>query len=222
MTTPRTALNAADLKAEPEGPSVEQIEAAAKLIYASMRFAVAEEGRGVCDWVERGNSLMQDEARRTARAILAGRDCPATPPSPEAPGEALAARPLLEKVARLDSSAGTTVAEVRQLAGQAAAWLGENPPGQPVAIEPRGCPTPGACSCVEPTPPAPQAGEVALAGNWRSAESLQLAHESCRLFGTNNGDCPDSEICWLDMLPCFHYENRAIPLPAPQAGEVEA
>jgi hypothetical protein len=69
--------------------------------------------------------------------------------------------------------------------------------------------------------PVPQAGEVALAGDRRSAESLQLAHESCRLFGTNNGDCPDSEICWLDMLPCSHYENCAT-IPAPQAGEVEA
>ena len=84
----------------------------------------------------------------------------ATPPSPEAPGEALAARPLLEQVARLDDSVGITVAEVRQLAGQAAAWLRSNPPGQPVAIEPRGCPTPGACSCVGPTPPAPEPGEV--------------------------------------------------------------
>jgi hypothetical protein len=69
--------------------------------------------------------------------------------------------------------------------------------------------------------PATQAGEVALAGNRRSAESLQLAHESCRSLGTKNGDCPDDEICWLDMLPCSHYENCATP-PAPQAGEVEA
>jgi hypothetical protein len=65
------------------------------------------------------------------------------------------------------------------------------------------------------------AGEVALAGDRRSAESLQLAHESCRLLGTKNDDCPDSGICWLDTLPCSHYENCATP-PAPQAGEVEA
>ena len=68
--------------------------------------------------------------------------------------------------------------------------------------------------------PAPQAGEVALAGDRRLAESLQLAHASCRLFGTNNGDCPDSEICWLDSLPCSHYEN-CDTIPAPQDGEVE-
>jgi hypothetical protein len=64
-------------------PSEDRTEETAKLIYTSMRFAVAEEGRGSCDWVERGNSLMQDEARRTARAILAGPDCLATPPAPE-------------------------------------------------------------------------------------------------------------------------------------------
>jgi len=48
--------------------------------------------------------------------------------------------------------------DIRDLSGRAAAWLRDNPPGQPVAIEPRGCPTPGACSCVEPpAPPAPLA-----------------------------------------------------------------
>jgi hypothetical protein len=64
--------------------------------------------------------------------------------------------------------------------------------------------------------PAPQAGEVALAGDRRSAELLQLPHESCRLLGTKNGDCPDSETCWLDMLPCSHYENCATLAPDPQ------
>ncbi len=78
---------------------------------------------------------------------------------------AILARPLLEKVARLDS-VGITVAEVRQLARQVAEWLRSNPPGQPVAIEPRGCPTPGACSCVEPIPPAPEPGEVGELVGW--------------------------------------------------------
>jgi hypothetical protein len=54
----------------PEGPTDGEIEEAAKLIYASMRFAVPDYYI-TCDWVERGNSLVQDEARRTARAILA-------------------------------------------------------------------------------------------------------------------------------------------------------
>jgi hypothetical protein len=63
----------------------------------------------------------------------------------------LAARPLLEKVARMgDCITQATVGEIAAVSSQAAAWLDANPPGQPVAIEPRGCPTPGACSCVEP------------------------------------------------------------------------
>jgi hypothetical protein len=82
-------------------------------------------------------------------------------PVPETPAETLAARPLLERVAQLGDVIGQqTVAQVQQLANQAAAWLRSNPPGQPVAIEPRGCPTPGACSCVEPTPPAPDLGDA--------------------------------------------------------------
>jgi hypothetical protein len=100
---------------------------------------------------------------RGLRAVLAARPAaPSAPePVPDKPAESLAARWLLEKLARLDDLVGITVAEVRQLAAHAAAWLRENPPGQPVAIEPRGCPTPGACSCVVPaTPPAPEVMEV--------------------------------------------------------------
>jgi hypothetical protein len=78
----------------------------------------------------------------------------AEPPAPD-PREALAARPLLEAVARLGDRIGQhTVAEITTISDRAAAWLRENPPGQPVAIEPRGCPTPGACSCVEAPAPA--------------------------------------------------------------------
>jgi len=82
-------------------------------------------------------------------------------PAPETPAEALAVRPLLERVAQLGDAIGRqTVAQVQQLANQAAVWLRENPPGQPVAIDPRDCPTPGAYSCVEPTSQAGGAGEV--------------------------------------------------------------
>ena len=100
---------------------------------------------------------------RGLRAVLAARPAaPSAPePVPDKPAESLAARQLLEKLARLDDLVGITVAEVRQLADQAAAWLRANPPGQPVAIEPRGCPLPGACSCVVPgARPAPEVGEV--------------------------------------------------------------
>ena len=77
------ACSAAPPSPEP-GPSDEQIEDAAKLIYASMRFAVSD-SHGACDWVERGNSLMQDEARRTARAVLNSQDRPVIPAAPPAP-----------------------------------------------------------------------------------------------------------------------------------------
>ena len=84
-----------------------------------------------------------------------------TAPAPETPAEALAARPLLEQVAAMADCIGAqTVGQVTAISNRAAAWLRQNPPGQPVAIEPRGCPTPGGCSCVEPAPPATEPGEV--------------------------------------------------------------
>jgi hypothetical protein len=79
--------------------------------------------------------------------------------------EALAARPLLEQVAPMGDRIGQhTVAEIMVISDRAAAWLRENPPGQPVAIEPHGCPIPGACACVEPAPPTE--GEVAELAQW--------------------------------------------------------
>jgi len=78
---------------------------------------------------------------------------------PVVPAEALAVRPLLERVAAMADRIGAhTVAEIATISDRAADWLRDNPPGQPVAIEPRGCPTSGACSCIEPTPPAAPAG----------------------------------------------------------------
>lgn len=93
------------------------------------------------------------------RAALA-----AAPPAPEADAVlSLAARPLLEQVARLADRIGQhTVGEILVLSDRAAAWLAQNPPGQPVAIEPRGCPIPGACACVEPATAPPAAGD----GRW--------------------------------------------------------
>jgi hypothetical protein len=67
---------------QPEpAPTDEEIEEVAKLIHASMRFAVPD-NHYTRDWVERGNSLMQDEARRTARAVLARYGTPAIEPVP--------------------------------------------------------------------------------------------------------------------------------------------
>ena len=98
---------------------------------------------------------------RGLKAVLAARPAiPTAPPTPETPAEALAARPLLEQVAAMADCIGAqTVGQIAAIGNRAAAWLRENPPGQQVAIEPKSCPTPGACLCVEPTPPAPQAGE---------------------------------------------------------------
>ena len=96
--------------------------------------------------------------------------------------EALAVRPLLEQVAAMADCIGTqTVGQITAISNRAGAWLRENPPGQPVAIEPKGCPTPGGCSCVEPAPPEPGPGEVAelvkllkLAGRWTTSTGVQL------------------------------------------------
>ena len=114
----------------------------------------------ICHTEEEAHVIIRNHIR-FARAILAKWGRPAAPPAPETPAEALAARPLLEQVAQLGDCIGAnTVSQIMAISGRAADWLKENPPGQPVAIEPRGCPLPGACSCVEPTPPAPEPGEV--------------------------------------------------------------
>jgi hypothetical protein len=75
------ALNAAELtQPEPQGPTDEDIEAAARSIYGSMRF----DRIGYTEpWVERGNSFAQDEARRCARAVLTRWGRPAIKPVPQ-------------------------------------------------------------------------------------------------------------------------------------------
>jgi hypothetical protein len=119
---------------------------------------------GMVDSLERLQVLTEilDTLRRAIQEPME-QSTPPPAPAPETLAEALAARPLLEKVSRLGDCIGQqTVAQVQQLAEQASAWLRDNPPGQPVAIEPRGCPTPGACSCVEPA--SAGAGGVGVAG----------------------------------------------------------
>ena len=109
-------------------------------------------------WLQPGGSLESahcelSDLLRTAIALDRSRRAPVQA------ADALAARPLLEQVARMGDRIGQhTVGEIMAISDRAASWLRENPPGQPVAIEPRGCPIPGACSCVEPAPPAE--GEV--------------------------------------------------------------
>ena len=145
-----------------------------------------------------------DMAEHFARAVLARWGRPAPPP------DALAARPLLERVAAMgDCIRANSVGEISTISARASAWLRENPPGQPVAIEPRGCPMPGACSCVEPAPPAD--GEVAELVEWlcvfcanltRAADlltrlALQPVPVSERLPGPE--DCDAEGRCWIHM-----------------------
>jgi hypothetical protein len=131
-------------------------------------------------------ALVAEDSDRLAEiadaAIEAICAVPATPPAPETFAEALAARPLLERVARLGDCIGAhTVGEIATISDRAAAWLRDNPPGQPVAMEPRGCPTPGACSCVEPAPPAPKPGEVGELVEWLRNHALD-----CHDLGIND------------------------------------
>jgi hypothetical protein len=147
----------------PATPPVSEDLAADQAMAANLRALLIKES-GLHSPASSTHDLLQRAAAMLVNYGLPARPArPATPPAPvpETPAETLAARPLLERVARLGDVIGQqTVAQVQQLANQAAVWLRENPPGRPVAIEPQGCPTPGACSCVEPTPPAGEAGEA--------------------------------------------------------------
>ena len=107
------------------------------------------------------------------------------PPGPPSVMEALAARPLLEQVARLGDCIGAnTVGKIMAISSRAAAWLKANPPGQPVAIEPRGCPTPGACSCVEPATPPPLAPDyIDPEHHGEDRELLQVFYAACNAEG---------------------------------------
>jgi hypothetical protein len=147
MTMARAAL-----AAEPvgEGPSDYEL---LKTYCDARRAFYFEAAEGESDQEDRKASAIAG-----LRAVLSRWGC-AAPPAPEAPAEALAARPIMEQVARLVEGPAT-LSRLVVISDRAAAWLRDNPPGQPVAIEPRGCPTPGACSCVEPAPAAPVVGEA--------------------------------------------------------------
>jgi len=125
---------------EGEGPTDGEIEEAAKLIYASMCSAVPDY-HCTRDWVERGNSLMQDEARRTARAALARWGHLATQPA--------LAGGLVDLTEKLIAESKPMDPELAAVLTTEARWeLYE------VSSTPQPTPQP-------PTPPAPEAGEVA-------------------------------------------------------------
>ena len=141
-----------------------------RLVMAAARTALAaEQGPAAPDWVREAFAELERRQEKLHRFRDLRTALAAEPPAPN-PHEVLAARPLLEAVARMGDRIGQhTVGEITVISDRAAAWLAENPPGQPVAIEPRGCPTPGACSCVEP--PAPEAdAALSLAAIIRSVD----------------------------------------------------
>ena len=171
-------------------------------------------GYGPCSGVGDGAQLVDCEWWRPAfgcGSLQKVVDNARAAPAAENATEALAARPLLEKVARLGDVIGNqTVAQVQQLAEQASAWLQANPPGQPVAMEPRGCPMPGVCSCVEPTPPAPEPGEAGELVAWmRSMVTI----------------APAAQTGWakrfLRVATLLQQFSAPAPVPAPVAPSAE-
>ena len=156
----------ATLKAESEGPTM-----AEEALVALDRIQRGDASHGSDDFDLVANALGQlrrwgipaippapeplngylqgyDAGRRDAAAdAQQAAEAVQDPPTPETPAEALAARPLLEQVAAMaDCIGANTVGQIAAISSRAAAWLRENPPGQPAAIE--------------PTPPAPEPGEL--------------------------------------------------------------
>jgi hypothetical protein len=94
----------------------------------------------LCDTEEEAHLMIRSHVKFARAAIAA--DCarrPVAQPEPEGltddamtAATQLAARPLLEKVARMaDCIDQRTIGEIMAISDQAAAWLEANPPGQP-------------------------------------------------------------------------------------------
>ena len=241
------------LKAEPEGEGP-------ALDHASLiSFAFGREPWAT--WLRKGGCLESAhcELSDLMLAAIVRWDRPTTPPSLETPAEALAARPLLEQVAAMaDCIGANTVGQITAISNRAAAWLRQNPPGQPVAIE--------------PTPPAPEPGELVAwlkeeAEAYRNTCGTNLASQNLDNAATllleqgaelaalrgvpvavserlpKEGDCNAEGRCWcytppVDVEGMLIMNSRwilsrpdwrdthwlpfnALPLPAPQAGDVQ-
>ena len=115
-----------------------------------------------------------------ARAALAAEPEGAPMASPAA---GLAVRPLLEMVMGIGIS--TTLGQIHTIQDRIRGWLNANPPGQPVAIEPRGCPLPGACSCVEvpTTAPVPVAERLPEARDFDEQGTCWCFHGTAFTWG---------------------------------------
>ena len=182
----------AALKSEPEGegPS-ERIVSIAKAVQ-ECAFTHEPDARLI------GNVCAEDVADLCAAVLSRWGD--STPPAPETPAEALAARPLLEQVAAMSACIGAqTVGQVTAISNRAGAWLRENPPGraEPVAVSEQPWKREGWCD-----------------------------HGGRCWFGSVGSRRNDPG--WVYRKPCevlhqtISLPHNAIPLPAPQAGEGEA
>jgi len=137
-------------------------------------------------------------------------------PEPESAAVQLAARPLLEKVARMaDCIDQRTVGEIIAISDQAAAWLEANPPVQPIAIEPRGCPTPGACSCIEPVAPTTaELMQLSAACNSRAvlARAVLARYARPAIQPVPVSERPWEREGWLDAEGrCWWFNHAGIP-----------
>ena len=158
-------------------------------------------------------------AIREALMALPGESAP--PPEPPTVMEALAARPLLEQVARLGDCIGAnTVGKIMAISSRAAAWLEANPPGQPVAIEPRGCPLPGACSCVEPatTPPEPPTSQITFNAASPPEEVIRLDKEGFHYKGQFVADAGKAH----HLMVAFLEQNNKVQSEPPTDEELWA
>ena len=179
---------------------------------------------------------------RGIKAVLTA--CSAAPPSPEPPAEALAARPLLEQVAAMADCIGAqAVGQITAISNRAAAWLRENPPGQPVAIETgvhldrfaalldqQAAELAALRGVAKPEDVAALSDEHREAVHQAVAEALGSAYDCQRVWsawscGTTGPD--DFTLTAEDDDRVAEIANaaieafRTVQVPAPQAGEVQ-
>ena len=215
----------------------ESLDSAEQLAWAQARAIAADRrARAALKPEPVGEGLSSDRGYE-AGAMWTGHPVrPATPPTPGPPAEALAARPLLEQVARLGRLGLPALGEIVTISNRAAAWLRDNPPGQPVKIEPRGCPTPGACSCVMPAPPVPVPEEVGelVETLTQEAGSLEahcnkIVNGECRTLAclqrggyTRSDGPPNPSVATCPDLEKAGAKRRAITLLQQQSAELAA
>jgi hypothetical protein len=197
MTDQTTAADVA--QTEPEGPSDRDLS---QLIE---RFA--NPIKSVCKSETEAYIMVSNHFNFARAAIALDRSRRAPVP----PAEALAARPLLEHILSRLEMAGMLPDVQARING----WLQDNRPGQPVAVEPRGCPMPGACACVEPAPPTE--GEV--------AELVEWLHNCANVRMDEGYERPAFKFARAAALLQHHQPPQPVPvserLPEPEDCDAE-